>query len=56
MYEQKFSVDFGDAGKVTVTVESERELSLYNAIGALETAAGMIVDRHNELIISQEDD
>ena len=52
MYTQTFVVDFGHAGKVTVIVESEQELSLYHSLGAVETACGELISQNNALINS----
>ena len=52
MHQQTFTVDFGYAGKVTIAVESEQELSLYHSLGAMETACGELIRENNALMNS----
>ena len=52
MHKREFIVDFGHAGKVTIAVESERELSLYHSLGAMETASGELISQNSALMSS----
>lgn len=55
MHQQTFTVDFGVAGKVRFTVETDEVLPKYHALGAIEVACGELIFQNRALIDSQTD-